>query len=155
MPCPQNIFLDTCIFDGQAYNFNSAAFLSFSDAAQGKELKLLLPDPTEREIRKHITRNARAALTALREAKRKAPFVSKWNRWPKEQSEWTSEYEIRDLATAELDLFFSQSQFRLVKLGYEDVRLPEIMDWYQGVRPPFGQEKGKQKEFPDALSSPH
>jgi hypothetical protein len=62
MPCPKNVFIDTCIFDGQAYNFASSVFASFSEAAKGKQLTLLLPDPTEREIRKHIHSNALGAL---------------------------------------------------------------------------------------------
>jgi hypothetical protein len=51
-----------------------------SSPAKDKYLTLLLPDPTEREMRKHIYRNAHEALKALREAKRKVPFVPKWDR---------------------------------------------------------------------------
>jgi len=150
MLCPNNIFIDTSIFDGQAFNFASAAFESFSKAAAGKNLTLLLPDPIEREIRKHIVGNARAALKALREAKRKAPFVYKWDQWPKEKSEWISECDLRDIAFRELSQF--QETFRLIKLGYEHVHLPEVMDWYHQERAPFGTKNGKQKEFPDAFA---
>jgi hypothetical protein len=150
MFCPKDIFIDTSVFDGQAYNFASSAFTSFHDASKDKGLTLLLPDPIKREIRKHISDNARDALKALREAKRKAPFVSKWDQWPKERGEWISEYDLRKLAERELSDFLKK--FRMIELGYEEVRLSEVMDWYHEAKAPFGSKKGKQKEFPDALA---
>ncbi len=62
MLCPNNIFIDTSIFDGQAFNLTSLAVASFIKAAAGKNLTLPLPERTEREIRKHIVGKARAAL---------------------------------------------------------------------------------------------
>jgi len=150
MLCPNNIFIDTSIFDGQAFNFASSAFASFSKAAAGQNLTLLLPDPTEREIQKHIIRNAREALKALRDAKRKAPFVSKWDQWPKERGDWINERDLREIAFRELSEF--REKFQVVKLDYEDIHLPEVMDWYHQERAPFGAKNGKRKEFPDALA---
>lgn len=150
MLSPNNIFIDTSIFVHGAFNFASSAFASFSKAASGKNLTLLMPDPTEREIRKHIVLNAHEALNALREAKRKAPFVHKWEQWPKEKGQWISERDLEKIAFRELSQF--EEKFQVVRLGYEHVNLSEIMDWYHRERAPFGSKKGKQKEFPDAFA---
>jgi hypothetical protein len=74
---PKAVFLDTSVFAGQQYNYASAILVSFIPVAQNAELLLLLPDPTEREVARQIKERASAALKALEDARRKAPFLSK------------------------------------------------------------------------------
>jgi hypothetical protein len=58
MSAPTYIFIDTGIFDEQNYNFNSTAFNAFLMAIKKQGLKLVLPDPTLREIERHIAKRA-------------------------------------------------------------------------------------------------
>jgi PIN domain len=83
---------------------------------------------------------------------KRAAFVTKWDNWPKYRDDFISGYELQQIGDNDFDLFLSQPQFQLVRLQYEDVRLSEIMDWYQNRIPPFGESKEKQKEFPDAFA---
>ncbi len=52
MTAPKHIFIDTNILDRAAYNFRSPRFVAFVAAASAK-VTLLLPDPMEREIKRH------------------------------------------------------------------------------------------------------
>jgi hypothetical protein len=82
MSVPNVIFVDTCVFDEQNYNFDSLALSSFIAAVKGHSFVLLLPDPIQREVNRHIKTRSLDALKALENAKRKAPFLSKWKSWP-------------------------------------------------------------------------
>lgn len=62
MSVPTAVFLDTSVFDGQSYNFSSTAFSTFLPACRSRQLKLLLPDPTEREIKRHMAEKAQEAV---------------------------------------------------------------------------------------------
>jgi hypothetical protein len=150
MALPTAFFLDTSILDGQQYNYSSAALSSFVPVARERGLKLLLPDPTEREIRRHIDARSKDALDALELARRKAPFLSKWKDFPPATTGWRTDWEVKRVATKEWGEFLNQ--FNVVKLNYEGVDIEEVMGWYDSVTPPFRSEKGKKKEFPDAFA---
>jgi len=64
MSIPSVIFIDTSIFDRQAYNFGSLAIEAFVKATTDLKITLLLPDPTEREIRRNIEELWRGATKA-------------------------------------------------------------------------------------------
>jgi hypothetical protein len=54
------------VCDAQSYDFESVAFRTFISAAQAHgDLTLLLSDPTEREVRRHIEERSAQALQAL------------------------------------------------------------------------------------------
>jgi hypothetical protein len=149
MSVPTVVFLDTSILDEQNYNFSSAAMLAFLEAVKGRKLMLLLPDPTEREIDRHIKERSDAVVNILADAKRKAPFLAKWKEWPlKKDNQYLVAYQLRTLAQEEWSHF--QSNFNVAKLSYEGVDLAEIMNWYQQGRAPFSEKK--RKEFPDAFA---
>src|SRR4051794_28655663 len=116
MPLPRTILIDTVIFDEHAYNFASPTMLAFLQIAQNKYLTLVLPDPIEREVKRHIKRNSYAALRALEDARRKAPFVTKWKDWPKTKINDATKAEIEALADAEWEEFLKT--FNVKKLGY-------------------------------------
>lgn len=81
---PKHIFLDTNVFDSQQYNFDSAVLRTFTAAAMDKKISLLLPHPADLEIRRHIRERSGDALWALHEARRAAPFLKKWEHFPKD-----------------------------------------------------------------------
>lgn len=148
MSLPKAVFLDTSVFAGQQYNYASAILVSFIPVAQNAELLLLLPDPTEREVARQIKERASAALKALEDARRKAPFLSKWDSFPPKQKPW-AEWEVLQVAKREWQDFLKH--FQVEKLGYEEVSVPKVMSWYDDARAPFGEGK-KRKEFPDAFA---
>jgi hypothetical protein len=146
---PTAVFLDTSILAGQQYNFASIAFSTFIPVAKKAALKYILPDPTEREIKRQIQARKQEALKALEGAMRKAPFLAKWKSFPNAAQFSTHDWELTQIATAEVVAFFRN--FDVVRLGYDKLDLKLVMDWYDGAIAPFGEGK-KRKEFPDAFS---
>lgn len=146
MSVPNVLFIDTSILDQQNYNFESAVFIPFIEAVKGKSIIYLLPNPTLREINRHIAERADNVIKVLEEARRKAPFLNKYSKWP--DANFSTSWELRQLAMKEWRQFLKN--FEVVRLNYEGVNLMEIMDWYDKQRPPFSPKKSK--EFPDALA---
>lgn len=150
MSLPTAFFLDTSVLDGQQYNFASSALAAFVPVAREKHLIFLLPDPTKREVMRHINERSAAALQALEDARRRAPFLKKWQHFPHApDNKWNSDWEVRRVATEEWNQFVRQ--FPVKELDYESVRLNTVMNWYEKARAPFGSGK-KRKEFPDAFA---
>ena len=149
MSLPSAVFLDTSIFAGQQYNFSSTALASFIPVAKNKALKLLLPDPTEREVIRQIRERSQEALKALDGARRSAPFLSKWKHFPPRITSSITDWEVMQIAMTEWREFLSQ--FDLLKLEYAGVEIKTVMQWYDSISPPFRVGK-KRKEFPDAFA---
>jgi hypothetical protein len=147
MSLPAAVFLDTSILEGQGYNFQSVALKSFVDAAR-RQLVMLLPHPTEQEVNRHLKHRAHEAAKALRDIRRKAPFLASWKYFPPELPR-SDDLSVVNSAHANYKLFLSQ--FDLKRLGYDAVDLKSIMWWYDVSLAPFG-EKSKRKEFPDAFA---
>lgn len=149
MSIPTAVFFDTSIYAGQQYNFDSAAFKTFIPVAKAHEIKVLLPDPTRREITRQIKSRSDEALAALEMARKKAPFLEKWEHFPKNNSSFITSWQVDRIASTQWQRFLSN--FDVVSLGYEQVDLRQIMDWYDRSQAPFREGK-KRKEFPDALA---
>jgi hypothetical protein len=149
MSYPRAVFLDTCILEQQQFNFSSAAITSFVDVAKKQKLQLLLPDPTAKEIQRHIRERSADALKALEDARRKAPFLAKWKGFPQRTNQRLADWEVNTLAQEEWKSFLKQ--FDTVHLGYDGIKTETVMAWYDSARPPFGKG-AKRKEFPDAFA---
>ena len=131
------------------YNFQSTALSTFVPACNAKSMKLLLPDPTEREIKRHIRDRSQQALDALEQGRRKAPFSSKWKRLEQTVKNPSLErFKVHKIARTEWDLFLRQ--FKVVRLGYDLLKIEPVMDWYDRIDAPFSDKK--RKEFPDAFA---
>ena len=111
MSIPAAVFLDTSILDGQNCNYQSAALSTFVPVCKERGLRLLLPEPMEREIERHIKERSTAALAALEEARRKAPFLSKWPGLPQPttKSEGVERLQVYRIAQQEWQAFLSSS----------------------------------------------
>ncbi len=149
MSLPTAIFIDTSIFDEQNYNFSSASMSAFLEVIEDKSIILLLPDPTRREIERHIEERSEEVIKILENAKRRAPFLMKWEKWPFKRRDDSVVFHLRKIANDELNEFIGH--FKVEELGYEGVSLQEIMCWYDRKWAPFGIGK-KRKEFPDAIA---
>ena len=149
MSVPTTLFIDTSIFDKAAYNFEAASIVAFKEAIDGMDLTLLMPDPTGREIRRHISDRSASAVKSLEGAARKAPFLYKLSSWPLNGTNSTClKYQIQNIVSQALSSFLNL--FQVVKLEYDGVNLQEIMDWHDLRRAPFSEKK--KGEFPDALA---
>jgi hypothetical protein len=144
MSCPRVIFIDTSVFDSQKYNFSSNAIEPFLKAVS-RDFTLLVPDPVEREITRHIRDRCSELCKKLDKLESEYPFVSKWKEWP--ERHLFSEH-AQDVLKKDWERFLGH--FDVVRLGYNGIDFKEIMDWYEGGHAPFGPKK--EKEFPDALS---
>jgi PIN domain len=150
MSIPTTVFLDTSIVDGQQYNFQSTALSTFVPACKATGVKLLLPEPTEIEIERHIRERSRDALEALEEARRKTPFLAKWPGLPpKPKSEDVEKLQVYGIAKREWWEFLKQ--FDVIRLGYDSIDVRKVMQWYERTQAPFREGK-KRKEFPDAFA---
>jgi len=81
MSIPTAVFLDTSVLDGQQYNFQSTPLATFAQACAKRSMKLLLPDPTEREIKRHLPERTIEAMAALEGLRRKAPIWRTGRAW--------------------------------------------------------------------------
>jgi len=108
-----------------------------------------MPDPTEREIKRHMAERASATVSTLEAAARKASFVRKLPEWPlTNQSSAGLMYKLGQIARTEYDSFLTL--FKLTRLDYAGVSIDEIMDWYESREAPFSEKK--RQEFPDAFA---
>ncbi|MEQ1871014.1 MAG: PIN domain-containing protein [Vicinamibacterales bacterium] len=150
MSIPTAVFLDTSILDSQQYNFQSTAFSTFVPACAKRSLKLLLPDPTEREIKRHMKERTSEALSALEGLRRKVPFLGKWKGLaPQFGSPQLEEFDAQSTATDQWQAFLKQ--FAVVRLGYQGLDVAKVMQWYDKAEAPFKEGK-KRKEFTDAFA---
>lgn len=149
MSTPTSVLVDTSIFDKLAYNFDSENMRAFIEVAKSKGVTLLLPDPIIREIQRHIRERAKAVITALQSAQRKAPFLKKWKEWPLKGHESCLHFALQEIAQKDWDDFLKN--FEVIILDYSSIDLSQVMDWYDNQKAPFGKGE-KRKEFPDAFA---
>ena len=149
MSIPTTIFIDTSIFDESAYNLSSARFKAFRSLAETLNLKLLIPDPTAREIRRHIRERSQSAVKSLEDAARRAPFLSQLDDWPlNETNKVVLANKLENHIEKGLSDFYKN--FEIHKLDYRGIEIKEIMNWYDWGHAPFSDKK--KNEFPDAFS---
>jgi len=150
MAVPTTIFIDTSILDGCSYNFEAAAVHPIIGVAKDRHISLLLPNVTEREMRRHIEARSDDAVKTLRTAQGRAPFLKKWKDWPlRSGHKIFLPTTLKRIATKELDCFLSS--LNVVKLDLSGVKLEEVMNWYERGTAPFGSGR-KKSEFPDAVA---
>lgn len=149
MSVPSTIFIDTSIFDETAYNFDAASVGAFRQAIHDLGLTLLMPDPTKREILRHIDERAATAVKSLENAARRAPFIRKLSSWPlADTNSALLKHNIETIANGDYQEFLEL--FTVIELGYEGVDLRQIMNLYDWKLPPFSDRK--KAEFPDAIA---
>ena len=150
MPVPPAIFIDTCIFHGQAFDFKSPQFEALVAAAKGTGIKLLLPHPVRLEIERHIDEQTSSAVSALKSARRAHPFLRELSGYPHSRDDLDeARRQIRQKIHRGWNAFLKK--FESVQLDYSTIDLCEIMGWYDRQEPPFGPGD-KRKEFPDAFA---
>jgi hypothetical protein len=144
------IFIDTCIFDAQQFDFKSSQFTALVAATKKTEIKLLLPHPVLLEIDRHINTQTEGAVTSLKTARRNNSFLRELSSYPQSRdAQKDAGREIFRKIKNGLNLFLKK--FEVIKLDYSTINLDEIMRWYDNQEAPFGAGE-KRKEFPDAFT---
>jgi len=122
--------------------------LAFKESVSDAGIVLLMPDPTSREIRRHLRARAEDAVTAMEGAAKKSPFLRKLPKWPLGGTTPNMVcYELNQIATRDLKQFLAL--FEVIELDYEGVSLATIMDWRDNYLAPFSEKK--KGEFSDAF----
>jgi hypothetical protein len=86
MPAWSALFIDTCIFHQQAFDFKSAHPDSLVAAAKGSAIKLPLPHPVRLEIERHLDELAASAVSALKTARRDHPLLRELSGYPRSRA---------------------------------------------------------------------
>jgi len=150
MDKPTNIvFLDTSIYVKQKFNFSSNAFTSMAKAARIQSLSVVIPEVTEREIKRKITEIAEKAAHAIGNVARNhshTKYLEGSDILTQEPSGHIS--KLTQVLNTQFDEFISH--FSVERLSLSTVSLSPVVDWYFTKQPPFAEGK-KSKEFPDAF----
>jgi hypothetical protein len=150
MPAWSAIFIDTCIFDAQRFDFRSSQIEALVAATKRTGIKLLLPHPVLLEIERHIEEQTARAVAALKSARRDHPFLRELTGFPHSRDD--QENARRHIeGKIERGWLGFRKNFEIVELDYSTLDLSEIMGWYDRQEPPFGPGD-KRKEFPDAFA---
>lgn len=144
---PTTVFIDTCIYEREGFNFESSVLTAFKEAVGKHGLKLVVPSATRDEVVRHMEEKAADAYAALVNLRHKYVTIRRWPKFPQAHDSEAS--ELVALARAEWTSF--TNAVRAADLGYEDVDVAVLMDLYNRQAPPFGAGK-KRKEFPDAVA---
>ena len=125
MNTPRTIFIDTSIFDKLAYNFRSTKLEAIRSLGKKLKLKLLIPDPTEREIKRHIAYRSESAVKSLEAVARRAPFITQLDSWPLKNIEKSRlVYKLQKHVEKELLDFLDN--FEVIKLDYSGVDINRL-----------------------------
>ena len=144
MSIPTAVFLDTSVLDSQQYNFQSTALSTFVPACAKRGVKLLLPDPTEREIKRHLRERATETMNTVEAARRKAPFLAKFRGLERQFD--SPEIEVFQAQGIAIEAWHSfLKQFSVVRIGYGSLDMTKVMKSYDAAEAPFNAGK-KRKE---------
>lgn len=147
----RHVFIDTEVFKRNKFNLDSAAFQALRSLLNNASMTLVMPDPTEREIDKHLKEMVSHAVKSVAKVEREVPLIRRISSWPvTDRGPFGLEHEIGSKAREELREFYTAFE-SVKKIDYSGVKLDEIMNWYHGSRAPFRAGR-KRKEFPDALA---
>jgi hypothetical protein len=150
MPAWSAIFIDTCIFYGQAFDFKSPQLVALVTAAKSAGVKLLLPAPTRLEVERHIRTQIDEAVEALKSTRNKNPLLRELGGYPQTDDELAdADRTLRQKLHRNWRSFLEKMD--VVELDYSTINLREVMGWYDRHEAPFDSGK-KRKEFPDAFT---
>jgi hypothetical protein len=146
---PTTIFIDTQIFDSIQYNFKGGSAKGFLSAISDHDIILLLPDPTRREIERHIRELSSRAIQSLKLAQKTNSCLRMLDGWPLTDSKPDS-LKAALAAKIQADLSKFLKEFTVEGLDYSGVSLSEVMNWRDELAPPFSESK--ISEYPDAFT---
>jgi hypothetical protein len=144
------LFLDTQVFDLNAYDFQSKHFRLVRALGESKDVCLLMPEITRREIERHIAAKAKETYAALEKFRRQG-FHKNLLQPPFDAiTKGTTEEAIRTELMGHFNEFCYEAN--VTHLPAKGLYLADVLDDYFNQRPPFGEGQ-KKSEFPDAFTA--
>src|SRR5436305_3347478 len=146
-----HVFIDTNVFIGHNYDYNSTAFKQLVSLVQSENIFVYLTTVTLREIEAHIEADVRKAHEAFNGFRNKPdlrilrnvadyPLHGIFNGFDVEQA--------KDVLLGQFRQFLRRVRAHILEVA--DVSIDEIFEKYFTRMPPFGDEK-KKYEFPDVF----
>lgn len=146
-----HVFIDTAIFIGQNYNYDSAAFRQIVSLAQDEKLFIYITTVTLKEVEAHIEMDVVTAHQAFEGFRNKQDLRILSNIIAPPLHGIFKGFDVLKAKEALLDQFrvFLQKA-RVHVLEITNVSVDQIFDRYFSLTPPFSDKK--KNEFPDAFS---
>ena len=144
-----NVFIDTSIFVSEGF-VKGKSIATLFEAAREEKIRILMPDITEHEVRKHLyvevkKSNSEKAVEKLKKSYMYA--VTEFRSYIEKLMDVTAE-ALAISVEKELDRQFNKAAIERLALS-EDLDFLSIVEDYKALNPPFSEKKNK--EFPDAI----
>lgn len=143
------VFLDTSVYQGKNFQFQSHILKSLKDLVHSGELRLLISDITKSEIKLHISQKAKSAASVVKKLKKEAMILRNLSHLPIGGIfEDISSAQIEGQLFSDFENFLESENVESVAI---DVVLPsKVFNSYFSMLPPFAPGE-KSKEFSDAF----
>ncbi|AZD99528.1 PIN domain-containing protein [Pseudomonas chlororaphis] len=142
------VFLDTNIFEGKNFQFNSHSLKAFKKLVADDEIRLLVTDPTIQEVRQHLRVKSEEAVNEIKKVRRSAMLLRNIPDFPAHGIfEELTAGAVEDRLYRNFDEFLDGDNVEHVTI--ENVSASQVFDMYFNLKAPFANGE-KRKEFPDA-----
>ena len=145
-----NVFIDTSIFIAEGF-VKGKSISTLFDAARDEKIRILLPDITECEIRRHLKEEVKnKSGVGFPEKLKKSYMYAASDFRPLIEKLLSVEAEkLIVLVEKELDKQFEHANVERLVVQ-KDFDISGIIEKYKTLQPPFSEKKNK--EFPDAIA---
>lgn len=142
------VFLDTNIFESKNFQFDSHSLKAFKRLVDDGEIRLLVTDPTIREVRQHLRAKSEEAVGEIKKVRRSAMLLRNTPDLPVHGI-----FEELNVGLVEERLNRNFEDFldgdNVEHVSIENVSATQVFDMYFNLKAPFANGE-KRKEFPDA-----
>lgn len=142
------VFLDTNIFEGKNFQFDSHSLKAFKKLVDDNEIRLLVTEPTIQEVRQHLRVKSEEAVSEIRKVRRSAMLLRNTPNFPAHGIfEELTAAAVEEKLSRDFDEFLGGDNVENVTI--ENVSASQVFDMYFNIKAPFAIGE-KRKEFPDA-----
>ena len=141
-----NVFLDSNVFVGEKFNFNSTSLSSLKQYLDSGFINLYTNDIVLNEVKRNIKSELEYHIGQASKIINKPEFRCAIS---KEENDYINK-TLSD-APQKLESVFDSYVENAIVLDYNNVSVTELFDNYFNTKAPFEESKEKKAEFPDAV----
>lgn len=144
------VFLDTQAYEMATFNMESAHFQALAKHLESGRLRLVITDITKAEVHRRIEKRCQEELAELTRLRKKTKVLRSAHKI--EELGLFSDMGLDRVSCRlhrALDAFLDKH--RAIVIAAMAHKANFVFEWYFAAKPPFGREKAKSKEFPDAF----
>lgn len=141
-----NVFLDSNVFIGEKFNFNSTSLSSLKQYLDSGLINLYTNDIVLKEVKRNIKSELEYHIGQASKIINKPEFRCAIS---KEENDYIN--KIFSNAPQKLESVFDSYVEGAIVLDYNTVSVTELFDNYFNTKAPFEESKEKKAEFPDAV----